>query len=74
MTTLVFPETGEDLAAAFGNAIEAGAMQRDQPAKTDYWARHEFLAHDAEDGVDVFFNALAGLYLRVPRATEESEQ
>jgi len=65
--TLVFPVDAEDLALAFDNAISSGAMQRNDPARTDYWARHEYVAHDVEDGVDVFFNALAGLYVRVSR-------
>ena len=67
MNTLVFPESGEDYADAFGNAIEAGVMQREDPALTNFWARHEFLAHDNEDGMDLFFNPLAGVYVRVPR-------
>ncbi len=69
--TLRFPESSEDLDLAFNNAIEAGVMQREHPAKQTFWALHEFLAHDAEDGADVFFNSLSGLYVRVPR-TEES--
>ena len=65
--TLVFQETGADLAAAFDSAIKAGAMQRQDPVKATFWARHEYLAFDAEDGVDVFYNALSGIYVRVPR-------
>ena len=72
MTGLVFPETGEDLTAAFDNALKAGAMQRDDPVKVTFWARHEYLAFDAEDGMDVFFNSLSHVYVRVPR-TEVSE-
>ncbi len=69
MTTpeLRFPESVDDLSAAFNNAIGAGAMQRDAPAKVSYWARYEYLAHDVEDGVDVFYNSLSGLFVRVTR-------
>ncbi len=69
---LVFPVDGADLTAAFNNATAAGVMQKEDPGKVTYWARHEFLAHDAEDGVDVFFNALSQQYVMAPR-TEESE-
>ena len=71
MTALVFPDA-EGWEAAFDNALSSGIMQRTDPAKTDYWARHEYLAYDIEDGVDIFFNELAGRYVRVPR-TEVSE-
>lgn len=67
MTGLIFPESGEDLAAAFDNALAAGAMQRNDPDKTTFWGRFEYMAHDGETGQDVFFNALAGLFVRVPR-------
>ena len=70
--TLRFPESSEDLDAAFNGAIEVGAMQRDHPEKVTYWARHEYLVYDAEDGVDVFFNSLSGLYVKVPRAEEST--
>ena len=64
---LKFPESAEDLTAAFNRALAAGSMQRERPDKVDYWARHEFLAYDAEDGVDVFWNGLSGQFLLVPR-------
>ena len=64
---LVFPPSSEDLDAAFNNALAAGAMQREEPGGTDYWARFELLAHDAEGGVDVFWNELSGRHLLVPR-------
>ena len=67
MTTLHFPESAEDLSEAFSAAIEAGAMQREHPELATFWARHEFLAHDAEDHMDVFYNQLSGLFVRVER-------
>lgn len=67
MNTIRFPESPDDLDDAFSNALDSGVMQRTHPAKSSFWCRHEFVAHDLEDGVDVFFNELAGLYLRVPR-------
>ena len=70
--TLKFPETSEDLGVAFNNAISTGAMQRDHPDGVTFWGRHELLAHDAEDGVDVFINQHTKEYLRVPR-TEVSK-
>ena len=65
--TLLFPDSSEDLSVAFSNAFEANVMQGKQSTKTDSWAFHEYLAHDAEDGMDVFFNSRSGLYVRVKR-------
>ncbi len=62
---LKFPASAEDLEAAFNNALKAGVMQRESPDKADYFGRHEFIAHDTEGGVDVFWNALAGRFLQV---------
>ena len=72
MTALIFPESAEDLNIVFDNALRTGAMQLDQPDKVNFWARHEFLAHDAAAGEDVFFNSLSGLYVRVPRKEEST--
>ena len=68
---LIFPVDGEDLAGAFNRAIELGVMQREHPALATFWAQHEYLAHDTEAGVDVFYCKLSGLHVMVPR-TEES--
>ena len=65
--TLKFPETAEDLGVAFNNALASGYMQRHHPDGVTYWARHELLAHDTEDGVDVFINTHTKEYLCVPR-------
>ena len=70
---LRFPASAEDLDAAFNNSIAAGVMQRDNPNQTDYWARHEFLAFDAEGGFDVFINTTTQAYLTVPRAVTTEE-
>ena len=70
--TLKFPETAEDLGVAFNNAIASGAMQREHPDGVTFWGRHELLAYDAVDGVDVFINQHTKEYLRVPRM-EDSE-
>ena len=68
---LVFPETGEDLAAAFNNAIAQGAMQREnQKDQTTFWARFELVASDTEDGVvvaDWFFSSFTDRHIRVSR-------
>ena len=64
---LKFPASAEDLEVAFNNALKAGGMQRELPDKVDYFGRHEFIAHDAVDGVDVFWNGLSGRFLLVPR-------
>ena len=71
MNTIRFPESAEDLDDAFSNALVTGVMQRTHPAKSSFWARHQFVAHDLEDGVDVFFNEFAGLYVRVSRTGVE---
>ena len=71
MGGLRFPESADDLTAAFNNALAAGAMQLSHPELTTFWARHELLAHDVEDGVDVFYNSLSGLYVRVERKESE---
>ncbi len=65
--SLIFPDSSEALSAGFNNAISQNIMQGKQPTKTDFWAFHEYLAHDAEDGMDVFFNSRSGLYVRVKR-------
>ena len=65
--TLVFPETAEDLGVAFNNAIASGAMQREHPDRATFWGRHELLAHDVEDGVDVFINTHTKEFVRVAR-------
>ncbi len=70
--TLKFPKTAEDLGVAFNNALASGAMQREHPDGVTFWARHELLAFDAVDGVDVFLNTHTKEYLRVPR-TEVSK-
>ena len=67
MNTIRFPESPDDLDDAFSNALESGMMQRDYPAKPSYWCRHEFVAHDLQEGVDIFWNELAGQYVHVPR-------
>ena len=67
MTTLVFPESPEDLSAAFNSAIAAGAMQAEDHTVVSFWARYEFIATDCDSGEDLFFNALAGQYLKVSR-------
>ena len=68
---LVFPESGEDLADAFNNAIAKGAMQRDhQRDQTTFWGRFELIASDAEDDevvADWFINVFTNEYIRVPR-------
>ncbi len=69
--TLRFPESSEDLDLAFNNALEAGVLQDERPAEVSFWGQHEFVAHDAEAGMDIFFCKLSGLYVKVPR-TEES--
>ena len=68
---LIFPVDSEDLTLAFDNALEAGVMQRDHPALATFWAQHEYLAHDAEAGVDVFYCKLSGLHVMVPRVEAE---
>ena len=65
--TLKFPETPEDLGVAFDNAIAVGAMQREQPDGVNFWGRHELLAHDVEDGVDVFLNTHTKEFVLVAR-------
>ena len=67
MGVLRFPTASEDLDIAFNNALEAGAMQRTSPDKTDFWGRFELLAYDGEAAADVFWNGLAGKFLLVPR-------
>ena len=70
--TLIFPESAADLSDAFNNALRSGAMQREDSDKHTFWARYEFLAHDAEDGVDVFYHSISAQYLRVPRKEEST--
>ena len=67
---LVFPETAEDLGAAFNNALADGVMQREQQGKPTFWARHELVASDVEgDAViaDWFFNNYPNQFLHVSR-------
>ena len=65
--TLKFPETAEDLDLAFNNALASGAMQREHPDGMTFWGRHELLAYDVEDGVDVFLNTHTKEFVRVVR-------
>ena len=68
---LAFPESSEDLGGAFNNALGQGVMQGDDRNNhATFWARHELLASEVEDGAivaDWFFNGLTGLHIRVPR-------
>ena len=72
MTRLVFPESAADLSSAFNNALEAGVLQDEHPAEVSFWGQHEFVAHDADAGMDIFFCKLSGQYLRVPRTEVET--
>ena len=67
--TLKFPETSEDLGIAFNNARARGVFSDDPNQKT-FWAKHELMASDLENGAvvaDWFLNIDIKTYLRVPR-------
>ena len=68
---LRFPESGEDLADAFNNAIALGRMQRNnQREQTSFFARFELIASDVEgDAVlaDWFINVFTNEYIHVLR-------
>ena len=49
MTTLIFPESGEHWNDAFNNGLNRGAFNND-PASPLFWALHELLASEIEDG------------------------
>ena len=72
MTRLVFPESAADLSAAFNNALEAGVLQDEHPAEVSFWGQHEFVAHDADAGTDIFYCKLSAQYVRVPRKEEST--
>ena len=66
---LRFPESGEELSDAFNNALDAGVMDRDSGSRK-FWARHELIASDVEDGevvADWFLNPFSDVFIRVPR-------
>ena len=69
--TLVFPESSEDLARAFNNALDAGSLQAARPDAADFWGRFELLAFDEEAGADVFLSMHSKTYLAVPREVSE---
>lgn len=73
---LQFPSADADKAAAFDNAIAAGAMVRDSGSHK-FWARFTYLASDVEDDklgrgrgkvvADYFYSPLSNVYTRVER-------
>ena len=68
---LSFPESGEDMADAFNNAIAEGVMQRDdQQDPMTFWPRFEFLGSDVEGDevvADWFHHAHSNIFVRVLR-------
>ncbi len=69
---LVFPETADDLSAAFNNALDVGEMQRDnQLDRTTFFASFELIVseigEDEEIIADWFFHELSNIYHRIER-------
>ena len=76
MTTLSFPESGEDLSDAFNNALLQGELNDDQKS-TLFWPKYELLASIVENGVkvaDQFREMNTSAFVRVSRSTEEIER
>ena len=76
MTTLVFPESAEDLSNAFNNALDRGVFSDDEKT-TAFWPKYELLASIVENGVivaDQFREMNTSAFVRVSRSTEEIER
>ena len=72
MTTLVFPESSEDWSLAFNNGLARGEFCND-PNKHEFWAHHELLASELQDGAivaDWFRQQNIRKYVRIPRQEE----
>ncbi len=74
MTTLTFPESGDDWSDAVNNALRRGEFNND-PGSPLFWAFHDFQASEIEGEeivADWFHQRNLLKYLRIPR-TEDTE-
>ena len=73
MTTLVFPECGEDWNLAFNSALDLGEFVSDS-ASPKFWALFELQASETEDGAivaDLFFQKHTLEFKRIERKETE---
>lgn len=76
MTTLAFPSVAEDWDAAFNSGLACGKFCND-PTEAHFWANHELLASESEDGevvADWFSQPASPGFLRIARTTQETER
>ena len=75
MTTLVFPQDALDWDAAFNNGLATGKFSND-PMKHEFWAHHELLASESQDGAivaDWFRQQTTKKFVCIPREEKDTE-